>query len=250
MKKNLLRVRPLIALLIKWSGIAVTDGRNKIGGTVFATGKGGAFARNKVTPVNRRSAGQSQVRGWFGGFSQAWRSLNEAKRTAWNALAEQVTYNNIFGDAKKYSGKALFQRLNINLSKVEATPITDAPSLSDSPEAIVSFAPLSDVSATSLVLKVLFMDGSYVVPADNKLYVRATPKLSKGVTSPPASAFRFLTIQDAAADTAVSIGAATYTDIFGSAPAVGDNIFLEVSSVNSVSGFPTPVTITKLTIAA
>lgn len=250
MKKNLTRVFPIIALLIKWSGIAVTDGRNKIGGTVFATGRGGAFARNKVTPVNRRSAGQSQVRGWFGGFSQAWRSLTAGQHTAWNALAELVTYNNIFGDAKKYSGKALFQRLNINLSKVEATTITDAPTLSDSPTAIVSFAPLSDVSATSLVLKVLFMDGGYVVPTGNKLYVRATPKLSKGVTSAPASAFRFLSIQDEAADTGVSIGAATYSAIFGSAPAVGDTIFLEVSSINSVSGFTTPVAVAKLAIQA
>lgn len=250
MKNKLARVRPLIALLIKWSGIAVTDGRNKIGGTVFATGRGGAFARNKVTPVNRRSSGQSSVRGVFGGLSQMFRTLTSLQITAWNALANTVTYNNIFGDAKKLSGKALFNRLNMNLVKVGETIISDAPSIDDSAPAIISFAPASDVSSTNVFLKVTFFDGLRVVPADSSLFIRATQKLSNGVSAPSSSDFRLLGYFAAAVDTDSSNMWATLSAFLGSAPAVGDNIFLEVSTVNILSGFSSPVAIAKLEIQA
>ena len=250
MKKQLNRVVPVIALLIKWSGIAVVDGRNKVGGTVFATGRGGAFARNKVTPINRRSASQSTARSLFAYFSQLWRTLTDAQRATWNALAENVTYNNIFGDAKKWSGKALYQRLNINLAKLNFAANTSAPDIAEQAQGALGVNPSSSVSGSNLFVNAVFTGITSLVPADNQLYVSATRKLSPGVTAPSLSDFRNIDSIAPGSDTTSSNMLSKYLLVFGSAPALGDNIWLQIKSVNINSGFESVVINAPVAISA
>ena len=68
---------------ILW-GALVVDGRRKIGGQVASKNRGGAYMRNKVTPVNPQTAAQTAIRNRLAGLSQAWRALTAAQRAAWN----------------------------------------------------------------------------------------------------------------------------------------------------------------------
>ena len=108
-------------------GAWIVDVRGKIGGTVFTKGRSGAVARNKVTPVNPRTSRQSAVRAALGALSQAWRTLTQAQRDAWNAAVSSFSKTNIFGDTVNPTGKNLYVGLNTNLEKVSASAIAVPP---------------------------------------------------------------------------------------------------------------------------
>ena len=96
---------------IKW-GALVVDGRGKLGGHVAAQNRGGSYLRTKVTPSNPQTTRQTWIRNLFGSISIAWGGLAESAILAWNAAVDEWQSTNIFGDLKKPSGKALYQRLN------------------------------------------------------------------------------------------------------------------------------------------
>lgn len=240
---------PFILMLVKWSGIAITDGRGKVGGSVLSKSKAGATVRNKVTPINRRTSAQSTIRAIFTSFSQAFRTLTDSQITAWNAAAAAgFTTTNIFGDTIKKSGSMLYTSLNVNLSIAGGASISDPPSPSDTPAGLFALDPQSDVSSTNLFLNADFGAGVDVVPADNSLMVYATPKMSNGVTFVK-SQLRVLTVLSASTDTGSSNLWSDYTAKYG-APAVGDNIVFAVQCINTVSGIGgTPIQ-TRATIQA
>jgi hypothetical protein len=103
--------------LVKWSAL-VAEVRGKINGTVFARNRYSAFARNKVSPFNPRTARQQEVRAIFAQQSQAWRVLPQEARDAWNRSVEDFLKTNIFGDTVRPSGFTLFIRININLINI------------------------------------------------------------------------------------------------------------------------------------
>lgn len=109
-------------------GAFVVDGRGKIGGTVFSKNKGGAYAKNKVTPVNPNTVFQQAVRSVFGFISANWRGLTNAQREAWNNAVNQWQSTNIFADVITPSGKALYQKLNTALVNIGFDPLELPPS--------------------------------------------------------------------------------------------------------------------------
>lgn len=234
MKKT--KIFAVIGLLVKWSGIAMTDGRGKVGGSVLSKSRSGATVRNKVTPINRRSAAQSQVRALLTSFAQTWRSLTQSQRNQWNEAANNgYTSTNIFGDVVKKSGLNLYTSLNINLQLVGGTAIVAPPSPDATPAPMYSIAPVADVSNSEI-----FIDADFggltpsVVPADMAVLIYATPKLSPGV-SYVKSQLRILTVLLAADDTASKNIYSSYAAKYG-APAVGDNIVIAAQVVNTVGG--------------
>lgn len=233
MKKS--KIFPFIMLLVKWSGAAVVDGRGKLGGTVFSKSRAGATARNKVTPINRRSTAQQLRRAVFGALSQAWRTLTQTQRNGWNALANTAfTSTNIFGDVVKKAGNALFIALNANLNLVEQNTISDPPNVEDTAAPAYALEATADVSATQLFLTTKFDAGLEIVPADNYLAIYATPKLSPGV-SYVNSQFRFLGYIGEGETTSSFNLWGPYSGVYG-APAVGDNIAFRVQTINGASG--------------
>lgn len=105
---------------IKW-GMMMTDGRGKLGGQVASKNRAGAYVRTKVTPVNPQTGYQSEVRQRLGSLSAEWSNLTEDQRLTWNAAAnsDQWNKNDIFGDARRPTGKNLFT--GINLVSLETT---------------------------------------------------------------------------------------------------------------------------------
>ena len=159
---------------IKWGAIVV-DGRGKLGGHVFTKTKSGATMRTKVTPVNPQTSAQASARSRLGGNSQAWSSLSEDERRSWNALAQETSKTNIFGDQYFPSGKNLFTSVNNNLVMIGRPPILEAPSFAELPF-IIDMIVGVDISAGEINLTV-DVSGSV---AGHALVVEATAPSSAG----------------------------------------------------------------------
>lgn len=105
---------------IKW-GMMMTDGRGKLGGQVASKNRAGAYVRTKVTPVNPNTSYQSQVRQRLASLSREWSQLTEQQRIGWNEAANSGEWSksDIFGDARRPTGKNLFT--SINMVSLETT---------------------------------------------------------------------------------------------------------------------------------
>lgn len=232
---------PIVLLLVKWSGIGLTDGRGKVGGTVLSKSRSGATARNKVTPINRRTSRQSAIRAVFASFSQQFRTLTTAQITAWNNAAQNgFSLRNIFGDTVQMSGLNLFVRLNTNIDLVSGTAITNPPSASATPVGIVAVDPQMDFSSSSLLATCNFIGGGVSTNANNAVLVYGTPPLSPGQQFVK-SKLRLFTVIPPTTDTSATNLYSDYVDRFG-AFATGDQIVLAVQNISLVSGISsTPV---------
>lgn len=227
-------IKPIIALLIKWSGIAVTDGRGKAGGTVFSKGRSGAIARNKVTPVNRRTSFQMSIRSVLTFFSQAFRALSTDQINAWNnAATNGYSTTNIFGDIIKKSGLGLYCALNINLRTIGLPAISNPP-VSSGVGNMVSIDPTADVSSTELFLNGLNFTGGSTVDANTTLVILACSPVSAGISF-ISSQMRIIGTIDTPDDTATTNLWTMYSDRFG-APAAGQKIFIGCTAVNKTTG--------------
>lgn len=214
--------------LIKW-GALVTDGRGKIGGTVLTKGRSGAVMRNKVTPVNPKSAKQTEARNRLITYSQAWRDLTEAQREAWNAAVVDFQGTNIFGDTVSPTGKNLFTKLNVNLDLVGVSQISDPPEAQTVPAMTsISLAMAEGAGTASLTFD------PTPVPANTAFLVRMSAGKSAG-RSFVSSELKLVDVLDAA-DTSPADVATAYTNVFGSVPAAGQKVFVEVVGINKVTG--------------
>lgn len=238
---------PVIALLIKWSGVAVTNGRGKAGGSVFSKSRAGSYVRNNNTPINRQSSAQQGVRAQLAGFAQAWRALTQAQRNGWNTAASSgYAATNIFGDTIHNSGINLYTGLNLNLTIAGQAAISDAPvqGAVSNPSGIAPTA--ADGAAT------MFVNASYaagdVVPAGMALVVYATPVVSAG-RSFVKSDYRLIDVIPAAGDTGTTNIYAAYSSVFGD-PAVGGKLFIQVNTINITTGQAGIPFSASLTVAA
>lgn len=114
-------------------GMMMTDARGKLGGHVFTKAKSGATIRTKVSPLNPKTSAQSEARGALGANSQAWRTLSETQRLAWNSAAQEVSKTNAFGDTYFPSGKNYFTAVNNNLRNVGSQILVNPPALVQMP---------------------------------------------------------------------------------------------------------------------
>lgn len=132
----------------------MTDARGKLGGHVFTKARNGATIRTKVTPSNPQTAAQSLARYIFSSVSQAWRTLAEPQRLAWNAAVGDYSRTNIFGDNYLPSGKNLFVQLNCNLLNVGKNLIDNPPTPVDVPSLLLGGVNF-DTAVEELVLSYL-----------------------------------------------------------------------------------------------
>ena len=156
-------------------GLVVVDGRGKLGGQVMAKNRAGNYIRTKTTPNNPRTAAQTLARNLFGSISQQWSGLTSTVRAGWNSAVSEWEKTDIFGDLKKPSGKALFQRLNNQAQSAGYTAVTTAPSKLNMVSGIVTIAQIDNANED------VYLTGNYS-GSDARLMVFATPPLSDGTT--------------------------------------------------------------------
>lgn len=226
----------LILALIKMSGIGVTEISGKAGGTVFSRGRGGAYVRNRVVPSNPQTIAQQAVRAVFGAISSAWRTLTAEQREAWNAITSDYPTQNRLGETKILSGKALFQKLNMNLLEAGQSLATSptAPQGVNGPVSVN----LQNVGVEEGVFD-LGVNATLANSGDNttQIVVEATPPLSPGVKNANSKFVRIAV--ETAVNSALQVSSTTlgsaYVEVFG-LPPIGSQIQVRVFSVNPATG--------------
>lgn len=212
---------------VKFSAL-VSDMRGKLNGSVFSKNRGGSYLRNKVTPINPATSAQGQARSVLTEFSQAWRSLTEAQRTAWNNAVANFARTDIFGDLKNPSGINLFTRLNANIRNGGSAVSISSPPV---PAAVPAITLGAMVNSAAGALSIVFADSP--VPAGHALVIEATPQVSAGVSFVK-SEFRKLKVV-AAAGASPAVLTADYLARFG-ARVAGQKIFVRVTLVSLTTG--------------
>lgn len=213
---------------IKWSGIAITDGRNKIGGSVASRNTFGAYIRNKVTPVNPDTPAQAAVRAIFADIAQSWSALTEAQRQEWNEAVPNFEHTDIFGDTITPTGFNLHQQLNLNLQAIELPVIVSPPAPAD-PQSLTNLSLDFNMAGNSLEVS-----STEAIETTTDFLIRATAGLSAGVSFVKSE---FKTLQVATDADAFPIDIQTaYDAVFGGIPPDGTKVFAEMVGVHNISG--------------
>lgn len=222
---------------IKFSAL-MSDMRGKLNGSVLSKNRGGSYIRNKVTPSNPKTTAQMSVRGIFAGIASAWSTLDESERLSFNNKVSQFASTDIFGDIRNPSGKALFQKLNQNLSISLQTNLTSCPDSAAVPFANVASATI-DIGDASFNVA---YSGNAI---GSKVVIWATPPLSAGTTFVKNKLRQVTVVAGADGGTTNIYGA--YVSKFGLI-ANGDNIIVGVRTIND-NGQASPLETIKVIYA-
>lgn len=227
--------------LIKLTAI-VAEISGKINGTVFSKNRYGAYARTKVTPVNRNTVKQQGARAILTIVSQAWKSLTEAQRKGWIEGSKNFIRTNVFGDVRNLSGSALFARLNANLLHIGVSQIANCP-LPVSVPSIDTLSGTADNGDQSMTLSF-----SPAIDAGVSIEVYATAGLSAGKNFVK-SEFKKIATKTSAFETGNTI-AADYIAVFGAVPAAGTKVFVQLKHIDATTGQPGAIIKTSFIVAA
>lgn len=228
----------IVNMKIKW-GALVVDGRGKIGGQIASKNGAGAYMKNKVTPSNPQTPAQTAARALFGSISAGWSALTASQIAAWNGAVSDWTSTNIFGDLKKPSGKALYQRLNNQALSVGLAAISNPPAKLDLPNNPITAIPIA-VGAATLDATGASTDAAV------RVVVWGTPPVSAGTKNVKSQLRQLYSVAGDSYDAAAAFTA--YEEKFG-ALATGQNVFIGVKYVLA-SGQASPLQVLKATISA
>lgn len=213
---------------VKFSGIGITEGSGKLGGSVIMRGRSGQAVRVRVKPVNPQTNLQTSQRSKLSTRSQAWRGLTEEQRSGWNAAANsgQWPLKNTLGTTFQPTGAQLFNQLNLNLQKIGASTISAVPIKESLPAILLGTLTAADgTPALSLAF-------SGTLGSGYSLAIYAAPQQSPGVSRPGKSQFRYLSTY---ASTTPANLLTAYNTAFG-ALVEGQKVFLYGEVVSETSG--------------
>lgn len=214
---------------VNYGGV-VMDARGKMNGLVYSKNKFGPFVRTKVTPTNRNTAAQAQVRANFGELSKQWSSLlTAAERVDWTNLAQNYPRRDVFGNTKVLTGFNMFLSVNQILLQLGQTPHETAP-------IDQSITPIPTVAGVAFTTSALTFSQTAAAATDTVFYVFGSSQTNAG-TVPPANRYRYIGSPAPATGTfpAVIDVTALYEPIFG-VPVSGLPLGLLISSVNTNNG--------------
>lgn len=112
--------------LVKYGG-GVSSMSGKLGGTVAARNRAGAYLRNWAEPTNQPTPSQTAHRVMFAAQSIGWAGLTDGQRKAWENWASGLTQFNRQGDAYTPTGRQMYMSCNTNIALTSSTAITDPP---------------------------------------------------------------------------------------------------------------------------
>lgn len=228
-----------LAMALIALGSTVSDIRGSIAGTTYSRNKGGAYARARVAPINRRTPAQTQVRANFAANSKAWSgTLTAAERAAWTAFASANPLVNVLGASIIVSGLAMYQKLNQVLAQIGSSPEPEPP-----PDLTVpGLAAATGTTITAATPVVQVNTDAQAVTANAAYYIFATPPLAAGKT-PQTSEYRYIGNFDATAAAVLIDITSDYVALYGGGGAVGNVIGIAVATVNTETGAVTPAVV-------
>ena len=140
-----------MALLVPGAVVSVLSG--KIGGTVFARNRGGAYARSYAIPTRVTSDHAQQIKAAFAAASQAYANLTTAQIAAWDQYGQENPVSNRIGQLITLKGQSWFVGCNARLIVAGETLISVPPILA-APVIAVADNPVVDVLGTTATIDV------------------------------------------------------------------------------------------------
>jgi len=225
-------------------GGGISEMRGSVAGTTYSRNRGGAYTRNRVTPLNPASANQQLVRSSITDLSTQWSTvLTQAQRDSWTALAQAFPTTDIFGASIVLTGLQMFVRQNTPLSYIGETLLLSPPVNLDV-DSLTDFSAIVDDSANTMLLTF----APTPVPADHVLQISATPAVSPGI-SYFKNKLRQITALPATTATGEDVQA-EWVALFGTAPAVGQKIAFQGRLLSLITGTPsTPLQFDAIVVA-
>lgn len=217
--------------LIKFGG-GVAGISGKIGGTVFARNKAGAFARNWSKPVNPVTPAQAAVRAQFANGSAAWGDLTSADRDTWNSEAALQTRINRFGETYVPSGRQYFLETYNSLAQT-GHPTLSVPATGAAPPASLAALALTAEEASNVItiLELAFTPPS---PATGlQMIVEGAPVSSDAKTNVNT---QYRQVGSFAVATSPVDILAAYTSLFGTSGLPGQFVRLRISTLDTATG--------------
>lgn len=222
---------------MKYISPLISDGRGKLGGTVYARNRAGVYVRNKTIPAQPRTASQVSNRASFAANSTAWASLTQTQRNGWNTLALQAILQDSLGHTYNPSGLQLYVSCARNLTAIGVTPISNAPKFYRLPAlqtAVSVTFPLLAGNPHSVILVTALSTPALTT----NLKIQATPGLRPGITFVGRAIYRKLPHTWAVDQTSINLDT-QYPAVFP-APHTGQSVFFRVSYVEPTTGFASP----------
>lgn len=127
-----------MALLVPGAVVSVLSG--KIGGTVFARNRGGAYARSYAIPTRVTSDSAQAQKAAFAAASQAYANLTAAQIAAWDQYGQENPVSNRIGQLITLKGQSWYVGCNTRLIISGDTPISVPPILAAPVIAVASNA--------------------------------------------------------------------------------------------------------------
>lgn len=205
-------------------GAIVTDIKGKIGGTVFQGSVAGGVMKNNA--AKKSTSGSSKLTKADAGrvflpqrtissLASGWRSLSLSDQLSWKTAAPSFPFLNKYGVSYTPSGYQLYMSVNANLTVINQTLLTVAPT----PSELVNMPPfvIAQDSSTSITI-----DTDIDLPPGYLAQISATVGMSAG-RQPAKGDYKLIAILTAIDVLPFELFSA-YTAVFGSLP-VGSTIW-------------------------
>jgi hypothetical protein len=162
-----------MALLVPGAVVSVLSG--KLGGTVFARNRGGAYARSYAIPTRVTSDSAQQVKAAFTAASRGYANLSSEQIAAWDQYGAENPVSNRIGQLITLKGQSWYVGCNSRLIITGDTPI-DLPPILPSPVIAVASGAAVDVGDGSAEIAV----AAHAADANIRVIIYAARSVSAG----------------------------------------------------------------------
>lgn len=211
-------------------GGGVAEIRASIAGTTYSRNRGGAYTRDRITPLNPNTPAQTVQRGYLASLATRWGStLTQAQRDGWTAFAALFPRPNVFGAQIVLTGQQMYIAVNRELLAA-ALPVIDTAPADQSVTQIITT--VNTVTITGSVMSVAFTPTP--LPAGESLQIWASPGYPAGRTYVQ-NRMRLI-VTKAAATASPQSYALAWALKYGAFPLLGQKITVMLRSIKTSNG--------------
>lgn len=146
------------------------------GSTVATHTRYSSFFRNRIMPINPRTAAQTLVRDAMTSFAQNWKALTADERDAWAQLAQLVPGRNTQGVSIILSPSTFYVKFNLDRRTVGLARLDTAPPAVEVPPSMTALSATNSQIGPVMAVDPTVIDGT----ANNFLVVYATQPIGTG----------------------------------------------------------------------
>jgi len=209
-------------------GVAVGQISGRVGGTVFAHNRGGAYMRNGSIPSIVMTQKAMLYKGYLAAASQLYANATDAEAAAWREYAANHPVTNRLGRSHNLTGGNWFVACNSRLIAADATPITLPPNAPAPTGSQIKSAAVAATAKTATITLDINPTG-----ANKHAWIRAARVQSGRITN---VRNKFTEIKITAANAASPIDIATELEAELGSFQAGDWYHFEVRLLDDTTG--------------